>query len=128
MKITPEDLKEALEHSWCRETAFDQENWTPENPAYSQCFVTMLIVKDYFGGSAIRAFTKTGTHYWNLLLDGTEVDLTRKQFANNVVFCKKAIINVSKEEEFSFSPDTARRYKLLKKRVKEYLKNKGAKK
>ena len=29
--------------------------------------------------------SRQGVHYWNLLSDGTEIDLTREQFASNEV-------------------------------------------
>ena len=82
-KITLEDLKNALEKSWSRETSSDPNTWTPENPAWGQCAVTTCLVQDYFGGNLIReAVNEPGvsSHYWNQLPDGTEIDLTKDQF------------------------------------------------
>lgn len=125
-KITIEELREALRQSWSAETSSDLNNWTPENPAWGQCAVTGCIVQDYCGGNLLRAFFDiihnekilNVSHYWNQLLDGSEVDLTREQFAENTIVPTGTI----KERSYVLSyPDTVRRYEILKPRVEEYL-------
>jgi hypothetical protein len=50
-----------------------------------------LTVHDLLGGELLIAEvlrtdgSRQGVHYWNLLPDGTEIDLTREQFASNEV-------------------------------------------
>ncbi len=63
----------------------DTEDWTPDNPARSQCGVTALVLQDLLGGDLIlgEVFvgeTQSGYHYWNRLPGGVEVDLTADQF------------------------------------------------
>ncbi|MDO8520803.1 MAG: hypothetical protein Q7S52_01695 [bacterium] len=61
--------------------------WTIGNPLYAHCAVVSLVAQDLFGGELLRAslkpfheFAHMGSHYWNRLPDGTEVDFTEQQF------------------------------------------------
>ena len=47
-----------------------------------QCAITALVVQDFFGGDLLRGRIVGGTHYWNRLPNGQEVDLTAEQFEN----------------------------------------------
>ena len=44
------DLQKLLQKAWSKETSFEPDNWTPENPAWGQYAVTALVVQDFFGG------------------------------------------------------------------------------
>lgn len=61
--------------------------WSPDNPSRGQCGVTALVLHDHLGGDLLVAEvlrddgSRQGFHTWNRLPDGTEVDLTREQFA-----------------------------------------------
>jgi len=83
--VTPERLKAAIEASWCAETSdapIRYAEYGGENPPYGQCRATALVVHDYLGGSILFSIYKGsfGAHYYNMLDDGTVVDLTRQQF------------------------------------------------
>lgn len=122
-KITLEDLKEALEKSWSKETSSDPKNWTPDNPAWGQCAVTALIIQDYFGGDLLRAAIEgIGSHYWNQLPNDSEIDLTKIQFLTAVVIPP----GETRAREYVLSyPATVKRYEILKQRVEKYLKEEG---
>jgi hypothetical protein len=77
--------------------------------------VTALIVQDHLGGKLIRAEVEGVSHYWNRLPDGTEIDLTRDQFAQ---FSPGRVETRSREYVLSF-PETARRYHMLEERLAE---------
>jgi hypothetical protein len=85
----------------------------------NQCAVTALIVQDYFGGDLLRCpMTDGGSHYWNRLPTGEEVDLTKDQLdhiAGKPIWEEVVVRN--REYVLSY-PDTAIRYELLKSRVK----------
>ncbi len=124
-------LKEAFKNSWMRETAVDPLAWSPENPAWGQCVVTALIVQDCFGGKLLRAFfdvtvngqTQNVSHYWNQLPDGREIDFTGEQFLKEGIVHSTIPPGKEKTREYVLSyPDTVTRYKLLEKKVREYLK------
>jgi len=119
-KITLKDLKKALKNSWSRETSSDPNNWTSENPAWGQCAVTALIIQDYFGGDLLRAAIEgIGSHYWNQLPDGSEIDLTKIQFLTAITIPAGEI----RLREYVLSyPATVKRYEILKQRVEKYLK------
>ena len=122
-KITLEILKKALEKSWSAETSSDPSNWTSENPAWGQCAVTALIIQDCFWGDLLRAAIEgIGSHYWNQLPDGSEIDLTKIQFLTAVVIPP----GETRTREYVLSyPATAKRYELLKRRVKNFLEKRG---
>lgn len=113
------------------ETSSDPKNWSPDNPLYSHCAVVALLVKDLFGGQFMRAsllnmtgYEQMGSHYWNLLPDGTEVDLTAGQFKDNDRLLvprgesSKGGVPITRESLLEYKP-TRKRYELLKKKVLE---------
>ena len=80
---TISDLEAALLQSWSRQTSSDPDRWHTDNPAWGQCAVTALVLNDYFGGRIVWANValpgETISHYFNIV-DGNEMDLTRRQF------------------------------------------------
>lgn len=122
-------LEEVIGKSWSRETSSDPEKWNPENPAWGQCAVTALVINDYLGGEMVWAEAKLPdgrgiSHYFNLI-DGQEVDVTRKQFPEGTVIPsgieKKKPFASTREYVLSF-PVTQQRYLLLKQQVEQNLK------
>lgn len=119
-----ETLQLALLNSWNKDTCYPpmENDWNSTNPAYGQCYVTALIVHDYFGGKILKTKFEDGTgHFWNLI-NNNEIDLTRSQFDKNEIIPKptthsrKEIENNPKYKEYN------RKYLILKKRVEEFLK------
>lgn len=116
-------LRHSFEKSWSRKTSYpgSRNDWSPHNPAKGQCAVTSLIVNDLFGGKIV--YNKDYHHYWNILEDGTEVDLTRGQFGDQVnikgysVAGRKYIL----DSETAALAKTPERYALLKSRVEKLL-------
>lgn len=104
-------LMRDLHVAWSAGTSSDPESWSPRNPAWGQCAVTALIVQDEFGGQLLRAETPLGSHYWNLLPDGSELDLTREQFQD--AFRAQNVAIRDRNYVLSF-PATRRRYELLR--------------
>jgi hypothetical protein len=81
------DIEAAIRASWSAETCDpdDLDDWHSGNPSRGQCGVTALVLNDLLGGDLLLAEvtiagTRRGYHYWNILADGAEVDLTRAQF------------------------------------------------
>ncbi|MCU1300709.1 MAG: hypothetical protein JWQ87_993 [Candidatus Sulfotelmatobacter sp.] len=103
-------LPVVLRECWSRETSYDPEKWTPENPTHGQCAITALVIQDLLGGDLLRAKVNGAEHYWNCLPDLGELDLTRDQFgtADTITTPEK----VSREYVLSFS-NTVRRYEQL---------------
>jgi hypothetical protein len=60
--------------------------------------VHRLTIHDLLGGELLIAEvlradgSRQGVHYWNLLPDGTEIDLTREQFASDEVIQEPRIV------------------------------------
>lgn len=108
------DLHKILIKAWNKETCYEpqQEQWSLNNPALGQCYITALIVNDYFGGEIIKGKLSNGiNHYWNLI-DGKEIDLTKSQFNEEP--------NISFRKIFSRNQLTENyRYTLLKKKISE---------
>ena len=113
------------------ETSSDPKNWIPDNPLYGHCAVVALLVYEEFGGQFMRAslervkgYEQMSSHYWNLLPDGTEVDLTASQFKDNDRLLvprgesSKSGIPITRESLLEYEP-TRKRYRLLQKKVLE---------
>jgi len=98
--ITWKDIEAAVRTAWARDTCdpVDAGDWSAANPARGQCGTTALTIHDLLGGELLIAEvlrtdgSRQGVHYWNLLPDGTEIDLTREQFASNEVVQEPRIV------------------------------------
>lgn len=127
MTATLSQLETALQRSWGRDTAYDANDWSTENPARGQCVVTALVVQDYLDGELLRdAVTAPHVekHYYNRLPDGSVIDLTSSQYqsdAKRVLSPPSAGTHPSVREKLLSDPSTARRYSLLRERVKATL-------
>lgn len=115
-----ETLEKALQQAWGKDTSY-YPDYDGSNPAYGQCFATVLVVNDYFGGKILKK--KWGAdegHFWNLI-DGKETDLTRSQFTEKKDFSNPIILERADLEIEKYA-EQIERYKILKKRVEEILK------
>ena len=112
--FTGAELTKAIAMCWSRETSDDPRGWSDSNPARGQCAVTALIVQDFFGGDLLRANINLTPHYWNLLPNRCELDLTKGQFKE--VAISGTPIESTRQFVLSFSA-TRRNYKRLRKRV-----------
>jgi hypothetical protein len=91
--VSREDIYTAIRGAWAVDTCdpVDADDWSAANPARGQCGSTALVINDLLGGYLLIADvvrsdgSRQGVHYWNLLADGTEIDLTRGQFADSEV-------------------------------------------
>lgn|GEM_PF-1035813 len=87
------DLEAAIRAAWALGTCdpADADDWSEANASRGQCGSTALTIHDLLGGELLIAEvlradgSRQGVHYWNLLPDGTGVDLTREQFASDEV-------------------------------------------
>ncbi len=110
------------------DTSSDPERWTRENPLWGHCAVVALIVQDYFGGDLLRAplhqlpeFALMGSHYWNRLPDGREVDLTHEQFGRDISAELKPLAERRYRNYVLNCPETKMRYELLRSRLDKIL-------
>lgn len=108
------EFAQSLRAAWSRDTSADPAAWAPDNPAWGQCAVTALIVQDRFGGQLLRCETATGSHYFNRLPDGTELDLTCEQFPDGITPQNTEVRY--REHLLGFEP-TRRRYETLSARI-----------
>lgn len=107
---TAKDLLGRLRVAWRADTSATPGRWSPENPSLGQCAVTALIVQDLFGGELRRALITGGSHYWNRLPSGEEVDLTFEQF--EIYPALSSVESRSRDYVLSF-PSTNARYRQL---------------
>lgn len=105
-----EELFSRLRVAWQANTSNAPDKWSPSNPAFGQCAVTALVVQDLVGGELVRGSFADGTHYWNRLPDGREVDLTAGQFN---VRPKMSKVELRDREYLLSNPSTCRRYRQL---------------
>lgn len=107
-------LLKALRAAWTAGTSFSPDRWLPETPSIGQCAVTALIVQDVFGGEILRGASSEGSHYWNRLPSGLEVDLTADQFSSGSSF---GAIEVRPRAYVLSFPETCARYRALRQLV-----------
>jgi len=114
-------LRPALLKAWCRETSADPDGWSESNPAWGQCAVTELVVRDVVGGDLVWAEAQLPdgrriSHYWNRV-QGQDIDLTREQFPTGTVVpeggLRRADITDTAAYVMSF-PVTAERYRVVR--------------
>lgn len=113
-RVLEDRLHALLQAAWGADTAFDGTSWSSDRPERGQCAVTALVVQDALGGTIVRASVHGESHYWNLLADGRELDLTRGQFHS---WPDPAPEFVTREYILSHD-STVRRYRLLAARVR----------
>lgn len=125
---TLEQLIRALQSSWVADTAFDENDWSKDNPARGQCVVSSLVVQDYFGGELVRYRVTTDAldemHYCNKLEDGTILDTTGSQYQMPVTMTVLPVDLkdfASIREKRLADADTKKRYEILKARVASIL-------
>ena len=113
-----EKLKKALLVSWGKDTSY-YPDYDGSQLCYGQCFATVLVVNDYLGGKICKKKWGEDGHFWNLI-DGKDVDLTRAQFKEERDFSNPEILD-RKDLEIPKYDEQIERYKILKKKVEEFL-------
>jgi hypothetical protein len=118
-EITEDELSRTLVQGWSRATSYDSARWCEQNPALGQCAVSALIVQDLLGGQLLVGKVNGIEHYWNLLTDNRELDLTKHQFEHIESF--EGPTYADRGYVLSF-PNTRRRYRQLRRSVLAHLK------
>lgn len=118
-------LREALEASWDRDTAY-QAAEQANNPAYGQCYPTSWVVQHYFPETEIvKGTVHTGqrdeVHFWNALPVGDDwyhIDFSWQQFPTGSIIRQFIVLD---RENLGDGDATIRRCALLLNRVEDYL-------
>ena len=113
-RITKVDLAKALAKAWTRQTSYDPARWSADNPAWGQCAISALVAQDVLGGSLLVGEFNGIQHYWNLLPNNRQLDLTKHQFGRVRSF--QGPRRVERGYVLSF-PDTQKRYEVLRRVV-----------
>lgn len=118
-------LERAIKKSWDIKTCHPDsvKDWSKDNSAIGQCGVSVLIIQDYFGGKI--AFNRNLHHVWNVFDNGSEYDISRKQFPKSKLIEKEGFISREEmlENELALKAHVKERYELLKSRVEKLLIN-----
>lgn len=65
-------------------TCYDAAAYARQSdPLHGHCYVTALLVRQRFGGALVKGTVDGVSHYWNLLPNGKQVDLTSSQFGGD---------------------------------------------
>jgi hypothetical protein len=108
-------LLKIIQECWGADTSFFKD-WKPTNPAKGHCSISALIIQKYFGG--MIAYSKEAKHYWNILPDGTILDITRKQFSNRKVL---PLTEIRTRGSVLKNRNINGRYRIFEKRIEERL-------
>lgn len=116
-------LKDAFKKSWSKSTTYPKtrEKWSSENPAFGQCAITSLVINDLYGGKIV--YNQDYHHFWNVLKDGTVIDLTKVQFGTGVKIesFSESSREYILESAAATEAKTPERYQLLKSKVHKIL-------
>lgn len=93
-------LEAAIRDAWGAATSAADNNWETTNPSAGHCDVTSLVVREHIGGDlklaqVFRNGELSEHHYWNVLPDGTEVDLTADQFDGTETFGDATLLDAA---------------------------------
>jgi len=115
-------LEPLLAVAWCRETASPgcADAWSGGNPALGQCAVTALLVQELLGGELLRSIVDGhGSHYFNRLPSGRDLDLTRGQFPEGTAVPPGEPVDRERvlRSDRAVQARTEQRYELLKTRL-----------
>lgn len=118
--VTLAELEGAIRASWGPDTTEEPDVWSEENPAWGNCAVTALVVRDYLGGElliagVVRDGVRVDRHVWNRLPSGLTVDLSRDQFRNGERY------EAPQPLTEALKAGTEERYAILAGRVRERL-------
>ena len=116
------ELFSVLLSCWSKETANPNQNdlWNRANVTAGQSEVSALLVCDMFGGAIHKIKIDETEHYFNKV-NGSYIDLTREQYElADIRFSYEPNEELARDRLLS-DEDTATRYKLLLKRISEYL-------
>ena len=111
----------------CRpDTSSDSGLWSMTNPFWGHCAIVALLAQEKFGGTIVRQsleyvpiFSRLGSHYSNMLPDGTKVDFTVAQF--NGALPPDLPLEKCERMYLLANPETLRRYTLLRERLQAKL-------
>ncbi len=122
-------LRLLMESVAAADTAYDQGEWLVRHkdiPLTSHCGCVAYFIRQRYGGTIVETHItdknrKRVRHRWNILADGTHLDLTSDQFGGNgfqVIVpngTRLNIVNISKTPNPRFHKFRMRVYELLDK-------------
>jgi hypothetical protein len=107
---------EIIRDIWYEDTASPRcaRPWNPDNPAMGQSDVTALPVQKLLGGQVRRYFVDGDHdyHYYNVLEDGTEIDLAHGELPDSASVVGGVTIDVGRLLDLSETDLSARLRKL----------------
>jgi hypothetical protein len=125
-KRTDSDFKKtwirAIRDSWGEDTAYPP-SYDVKKRCSGQCAVTAAVVWEHLGGVIVRCAhvlsgggVDSGSHYFNIISDGSLIDITKSQFTRNVRYEGLEISNL---DRIIGNPDTQKRLNLLRYRAEK---------
>ena len=93
--MTLSEIESAIQSSWSIDTTYCVDDYMARHPAWGNCAVTALLLQELLGGELMRGLAiepgQSGTaHYWNRV-NGLDLDLTWRQFAQGTILTDTAI-------------------------------------
>lgn len=128
MQLSLDDFTQLIKNICSRETSFDPINWRHDNPLYGHCAIVSLLVQDYFSGEILRysfkdieQYRHLRSHYFNKLVNGEIIDLTKNQF-KDTKFLNDLIFTARSRNEVLSNSSTKRRYEIISSKLIKQIK------
>lgn len=111
-----QELSKKLSLCYSKELCYPKvkDKWNDNNRYFGMCAITALVVNDYFGGKICKIYVDGISHYFNLI-NNKVIDLTARQFENQIDYSKYEIIN----RNIIMTENTQKRYNMLKSKLEE---------
>lgn len=111
-----QELSKKLYLCYSKELCYPKvkDKWNDNNRYFGMCAITALVVNDYFGGKICKIYVDGISHYFNLI-NNKVIDLTARQFENQIDYSKYEIIN----RDIIMTENTKKRYNMLKSKLEE---------
>ena len=96
-QMTRSEIESAIALSWSIDTTYCVDDYAAKDPAWGNCAVTALLLQQLLGGELMQGWAREpgrrGTaHYWNRV-NGSDVDMTWRQFAPGTILTDDRIVD-----------------------------------
>lgn len=119
---TAAQIEAACRASWSKESCYPDSRaaWTPDDPSYSQCGPTAVVVQRLMGGELYRIdMGEDHRHFFNLVR-GQRIDFTTEQFHGDLPDYTEAV-PVTAEDFYREHPENEARCDCLFRAVCSFL-------
>ncbi len=131
MQLTIDSFTDTIKESRCKESSWDPEARSRDNPSYRQCDVTALLAHallwlDIYTEKVTLASTYTNYHYFNKDKENKPIRFCEEQFIHDNILVREDEKKLKHDRIDIFLrlyPSVYQRYEILRQRFQGAIKN-----